>query len=56
MKNIFIINQRSRAMSYGVGTYTQQLISALQLLSVRITVVTLSADLFDLEISLSFGS
>ena len=51
MKNIFIINQRSRAMSYGVGTYTQQLISALQLLSVRITVVTLSADLFDLEIS-----
>lgn len=50
MKNIFIINHHSRAMYYGVGTYMQQLISAIQSLSVRITVVTLSDGLSDLEI------
>ena len=50
MKNLFIINQHSRAMFYGVGTYTRQLISVFRSLSFRITVVTLSADYSDLEI------
>ena len=50
MKNLFIINQHSRAMFYGVGTYTRQLISAFRSLSFRITVVTLSADYSDLEV------
>lgn len=49
MKNIFIINQHSRAIFYGVGTYTRQLISAFQSLSFRITVVTLSADFSEME-------
>lgn len=50
MKNIFIINQHSRAMFYGVGTYTRQLVSAFQLLSFRITVVTLSASFSEVEV------
>ena len=50
MKNLFIITQHSRAMFYGVGTYTRQLISVFRSLSFRITVVTLSADYSDLEI------
>lgn len=51
MTNIFIINQHSCAMFYGIGTYTRQLISALQSQPVWITVVTLSHDFSDLEIS-----
>lgn len=51
MKNIFIINQHSTAMFYGIGTYTQQLIYALQSLPVRLTEVTLSLDFSDLEVS-----
>lgn len=50
MKNLFIINQHSRAMFYGVGTYTRQLIAAFQSQSFRITVVTLSGDYSDLEV------
>lgn len=42
MKHVYIINQESRATFYGIGTYTQQLVSAIQLLCYRITVVTLS--------------
>lgn len=50
MKNVFIINQHSRAMFYGIGTYTQCLISALQLLPIQITVVSISTDYSELEI------
>ena len=43
-KHIFIMNMESRALMYGVGTYTKQLISALKLANFHITVVTLYAD------------
>lgn len=44
MKSVYIINQYSRAMLYGIGTYTQQLISVLKSLHLRVTIVTLSPD------------
>jgi len=43
-KHIFIMNMESRAMKYGVGTYTGQLISSLKALYFHISVVTLYAD------------
>ena len=50
MKNIFIINQHSRAIFYGIGTYTRQLVSALKSFPARITEVTLSDVFLELEV------
>jgi glycosyltransferase len=43
MKQVFIINLDCKGMYYGVGTYTHQLIQALNVASFQITVVTLYA-------------
>ena len=43
-KHIFIMNMESRALAYGIGTYTRQLINAFQQANHHITVVTLYAD------------
>ena len=43
-KHVFIMNIESRAMFYGIGTYTRQLINALKTASIQITLVTLYND------------
>lgn len=41
MKNIYIVNKHSRAINYGIGTFTKQLVKALKRTGGDVTVVTL---------------
>ena len=45
MKNIYLVNTKSRAASYGIGTYINQVIMCLsQTASLHLTVVELDSD------------
>lgn len=44
MKNIYIINGASRALDYGIGTYTKQLICILKDVPIKINVVVLYSE------------